>query len=222
MQLNADQAQLITEALEATLDIVDHLVPVTFDPSDPVVMPLTPLMIGSDYGIRAMGFDTLFNVGAYAEPTRVRVVMPDHDAAAITLATVGDQNDDGDIDDPYETGIIFADTTSVRLTGVITKASGHPIESLMVQYQDASGVWQNIGEAALTGSEFEIEWDVAGVDVSGGGTVLVRAVATNALGISDPDLMAFSITLDPENYPVDPAILAVNANFSTITGRNAR
>ena len=225
VQLTEDQAQLIIDALGATVEIVDHLVPVTFDPSDHVVMPLTPLMVGSDYGIRAMGIDTLFNVGAYAEPTRVRIVMPDHDAAAITLATVGDQNDDGDIDDPYETGIIFADTTSVRLTGVITKASGHPIESLMVQYQDASGVWQNIGEAALTGSEFEIEWDVAGVDVSGGGTVLVRAVATNALGISDPgisdpDLMAFSITLDPENYPVDPAILAVNANFSTITGRN--
>ena len=170
-----------------------------------------------------MGIDTLFNVGAYAEPTRLRVVMPDHDKAGITLATIGDRNGDGDTDDPYETGIIFADTTeNVKLTGAITKTSGHPIDSIVVQYQDASGVWQNIGAASLAGSEFEIEWDVVDFDalVSASSTVMVRAVATNALGISDPDPMPFSINLDAENYPVDPEILALEANFSSITGRN--
>ena len=86
----------------------------------------------------------------------------------------------GNTDDPYETGIIFADTESVKLTGALTKISGHPVEVIEVQYQDASGSWQAIGTASLMGSEFEIDWDVAGVDVSGGGTVLVRAVATNA------------------------------------------
>ena len=218
-QLTQSQAQLIIEALGATVDIVDHLVPVTFDASDHVVMPL---MIG-EYGIRAMGIDTLFNVGSYAEPTRVRVVMPDHDAASITAASIGDRNGDGDTDDTYETGIIFADTTeNVKLTGALTKTSGHPIDVIVVQYQDASGVWQDIGAASLAGSEFEIEWDVVDFDalVSAGDTVMVRAVAMNKLGISDPDPMSFSINLDAENYPVDPEILALEANFSSITGRN--
>ena len=110
----------------------------------------------------------------------------------------------------------------MKLTGAITKSSGHPIEMIVVQYQDASGVWQDIGAAPLVGSEFEIEWDVVDFDalVSAGNTVMVRAIATNALGISDPDPMPFSINLDAENYPVDPEILALEANFSSITGRN--
>ena len=220
-QLTPSQAQLIVEALGATVDIVDHLVPVTFDASEHVVMPL---MIG-DYGIRAMGIDTLFNVGSNTEPARLRVVMPDHDKAGITAATIGDRNGDGDTDDPNETGVIFADTTeNVKLTGAITKSSGHPIEMIVVQYQDASGVWQDIGAAPLMGSEFEIEWDVVDFDalVSASDTVMVRAVATNALGISDPDPVPFSINLDAENYPVPkpkrpvlrPEVLTLGTSFT--------
>ena len=220
-QLTPSQAQLIVEALGATVDIVDHLVPVTFDASEHVVMPL---MIG-DYGIRAMGIDTLFNVGSNTEPARLRVVMSDHDKAGITAATIGDRNGDGDTDDPNETGVIFADTTeNVKLTGAITKSSGHPIEMIVVQYQDASGVWQDIGAAPLMGSEFEIEWDVVDFDalVSASDTVMVRAVATNALGISDPDPVPFSINLDAENYPVPkpkrpvlrPEVLTLGTSFT--------
>ena len=220
-QLTPSQAQLIVEALGATVDIVDHLVPVTFDASEHVVMPL---MIG-DYGIRAMGIDTLFNVGSNTEPARLRVVMPDYDKASVTAASIGDRNGDGDTDDPNETGVIFADTTeNVKLTGAITKSSGHPIEMIVVQYQDASGVWQDIGAAPLMGSEFEIEWDVVDFDalVSASDTVMVRAVATNALGISDPDPVPFSINLDAENYPVPkpkrpvlrPEVLTLGTSFT--------
>ena len=224
--LSDAQATAIHQVLGASIDIVDHLVPVTFDAPHTVMMPIQgahmPLMIG-EYGVRAMGIDTLFNVGSYAEPTRLRVVMPEADKASVTAASIGDRNGDGDTDDPNETGVIFADTTeNVKLTGAITKSSGHPIEMIVVQYQDASGVWQDIGAAPLMGSEFEIEWDVVDFDalVSAGNTVMVRAIATNALGISDPDPMPFSINLDAENYPVDPEILALEANFSSITGRN--
>ena len=216
------QATAIHQALGGSIKILDELVPVTFDAPHTVKM-VVPQGIYGDYGVRAMGIDMLFNVGAYAETTRVRIVMPAHDAASITAASIGDRNGDGDTDDPYETGVIFADTTeNVKLTGSITKSSGHPIEMIVVQYQDASGVWQDIGAAPLVGSEFEIEWDVVDFDalVSAGSTVMVRAIATNALGISDPNPMPFSINLDAENYPVDPEILALEAGFSTITGRN--
>ena len=208
------KAAAIVQSLRCLLvDIIDHLVPVTFDASAaPSMMPIQgahmPLKIG-EYGVRAMGIDTLFTCRMPTlNQTRLRIVMPDYDKAGITAASIGDRNGDGDTDDPDETGTIFADTTeNVKLTGVITKSSGHPIEVIVVQYQDASGVWQDIGAASLVGSEFEIEWDVVDFDalVSASDAVMVRAVATNALGISDPDPMPFSIKLDAENYPVPKA-----------------
>ena len=146
-------------------------------------------------------------------PLGLELSWQTHDKAGIIAAVIGDCNLDGDTDDPFESGTIYADTTSVKLTGAITKASGHPIESIMVEYQDANGVWQKIGEAM--GSEFEIDWDVAGMDVSAGGTVLVRAVATNAFGISDPDPMPFSINLDPGICPLDPDVVAITVDTPT-------
>ena len=114
------QAEVIHQALGATIDIVDRLVPVTFDAPHTVMMPIQgahmPLMIG-EYGVRAMGIDTLFNVGAYAEPTRLRVVMPEADKASVTAASIGDRNGDGDADEPYESGTIYSNTTDgVMLT----------------------------------------------------------------------------------------------------------
>ena len=53
VQLNKYHAQLVIDALGATVKIVDHLVPVTFEPSEHVVMPLTPFMVGS--GLRHSG-----------------------------------------------------------------------------------------------------------------------------------------------------------------------
>ena len=82
VQLNEAQSELIIQALGATVDIVDHLVPVTFEASEHVVMPIHSLAVG-DYGIRAMGIDTLFNVDSYTEPTRLRIVMPDYDKTAL-------------------------------------------------------------------------------------------------------------------------------------------
>ena len=228
LQLDEQTAQLLVDIFGATVDLI-NAVPITFgDPDNTVVMPIqgeNMSLLRGNYGIRALGIDTLFNVSAYTAPTRLEIVPPDYDKAGITAASIGDRNGDGDTDDPNETGIIFADTTeNVKLTGAITKSSGHPIEMIVVQYQDASGVWQDIGAASLVGSEFEIEWDVVDFDalVSASDTVMVRAVATNKLGISDPDPVPFSINLDAENYPVPkpkrpvlrPDVLTLGTSFT--------
>ena len=50
---------------------------------------------------------------------------------------------------------------------------------------------------------------------------MVRAVAMNALGISDPDPMPFSIKLDAGVHPVDLEVLALVLNAESITETNA-
>ena len=70
------QATAIHQALGGSIKILDELVPVTFDAPHTVKMVVPQGMYG-DYGVRAMGIDMLFNVGSYAEPTHVRIVMPE-------------------------------------------------------------------------------------------------------------------------------------------------
>ena len=220
--LSDSQAQLIIDALGATIDIVDHLVPVTFNPSDHVTMPIQgdqiPLLVG-DYGIRAMGIDTLFNVGSYAAPTRLRIVEPVYDKATVTAATIADQYRVGE--DGYEIGTIYANTTdAVKLTGTID-LTGHPVTSVLVQYEDATGTWTDIGEAAvMIDGTFEISWTVSDFDalLAAGATVNVQAIATNKLQLTDPDPMAFSINLDAGDYP--PMVLALAVDEMSITSRN--
>ena len=228
-QLNENQAQLIVNALGATVDIVDHLVPVTFDPSGHVVMPIQgahmPLMMG-DYGVRAMGIDTLFNLGSYTEPTRLRIVAPEADAASITAVSIGDRNGDGDADEPYESGIIFANTTDgVMLTVTVDNRTVHPA-SISVEYMDADGAWQPIGEAReLAENEevamYEVSWDVTDFDalVAAGDTVMVRAVAENDLRLKS-ESEPFAIELDAGVHPVDFDVLALVLDAESITKKN--
>ena len=222
--LSDSQAQLIVDALGATIDIVDHLVPVTFDVSDHLVMPIQgenmPLLVG-DYGIRAMGIDTLFNVGAYATPTHLRIVDPSIsvDSASIMNANIGDFNNDGIVHEVYETGIIYANTKDVMITGAVENLK-HPLLSVMLQYMDASGNWKDIGEATVTGANFEGSWNVTDFDalIMAGNTVMVRAVATNALQLTDMEPTAFSINLDAGDYP--PMVLVLAVDEASITMRN--
>ena len=228
-QLTESQAQLIIDALGATVDIVDHLVPVTFDPSGYVTMPIQgdhmPLMMG-DYGVRAMGIDTLFNLGSYTEPTRLRIVAPEADAASIMAVSIGDRNGDGDANEPYESGTIFANTTDgVMLTVTVDNRTVHPA-SISVEYMDADGAWQPIGEAReLTENEevamYEVSWDVTDFDalVAAGNTVMVRAVATNALQLAS-ESEPFAIELDAGVHPVDFDVLALVLDAESITKKN--
>ena len=217
-QLNVSQYQLIVDALGATVDILDHLVPVTFDPSDHVVMPIqfqgAQMPLVGNYGIRAMGIDSLFNVGAYVPPTHLRVVDSNDPAqmnrASITSANIGDFNNDGMVHPEYETGIIYANTESVMITGTVTQE--HPVQSIVIQYMDASGNWMDIGEATVMGTDFEGTWNVTDFDalIGAGDSVMVRAVATNALQIRDAAPEPFAIKLDAGIYP--PEVLEIMAD----------
>ena len=91
---------------------------------------------------------------------------------------------------------------------------------------DANGNWQPIGEARMFAegedvSMFEVSWDVTDFDAlaSAGDSVMVRAVATNALQLthmSEP----FSIKLDAGVHPVDIEVLALVLDTASITKTN--
>ena len=223
-KLTDAEATLIHQALGASIDIVDHLLPVTFDAPHTVVMPI-PQGIYGEYGVRAVGIDTLFNVGSYAEPTRLRVVMPDRDMASVTAASIGDRNGDGDADEPYESGTIYANTTDGVMLTLTVIRTAHPA-SIWAEYMDANGNWQPIGEARMFAegkevSMFEVSWDVTDFDalVSAGDSVMVRAVATNELQLthmSEP----FSIKLDAGVHPVDIETLALVLDTASIAKMN--
>ena len=229
--LSDSHAQLIVDALDATRDIIDHLVPVTFNPSGYVMM--MPLVEG-DYGIRALGIDTLFNVSSHTPPTRLRIVDssdPVHrDRASVMSVVIGDCNMDGDMEDRFESGPIghpdvriFNNTTDkVMLTVKVDHRSGHPA-MVSVQYKDAAGVWQEIDKLDLdgteTGSTLTVNWKVADFDelIGAGSTVSVRAVASNALLGDDLEAMEGMINLDAGICPLDPEVIAITVDPATTT-----
>ena len=231
IQLDEYQSQVIHDILGFTFQLVDTLLPVSpisFDfPAEgyAMTMPIQgdgmPLAIG-DYGIRALGLDTLFNINASAPHTRLRIVPPEYDKASVTFAVIGDCNLDGDMDDLFESGAIgdvtiFNNTTEgVMLTVTVDHRTAHPA-TVRVEYMDATGEWQNIGELDLdgteTGSMLEIPWNVADFDAlldgKEMGEVMVRAVATNDLRLTDPDPMVGTINLDAGICPLDPEVIAI-------------
>jgi hypothetical protein len=153
-------------------------------------------------------------------PVRVDIVPPDPDQAVITNIEIGDCNKDGDLDDPFESGppsadsTIFANTLSVKLTVEIPNRTPHPLTGIVVQYKTAHGTaqWMDIATIDAPGV---VEWNIDNFDAlfNGGGdtpSVYVRAAATNALTITDPDPAAPIITLDGGVCPVEPEHVAVN------------
>ena len=222
-QLSEEDSQTLLDILGATLDLINSI-PITYgEPNNTVTMAIQgeqmPLLLG-DYGVRAMGIDTLFNISAHTAPTHIRIVSPEYDTAAVTLAVIGDCNGDGDTDDPGESGAvgdltIYANTTeNIMLTVAIGNRTAHPA-SVMVQYMDASGAWQNINEVDLAGvaagDTLEVSWNVADFDalVGAGSSVMVRAVAANALGLADPEPVSAQMMLDAGICPVVPEVVAI-------------
>ena len=230
LQLDADVAQSLVDVLGATVDLV-NAVPITYGepPNYNNLMMLAQIgedVLAGDYGIRAMGIDTLFNVSSHTAPTHLRIVNSSdsahHDRASVTFAVVGDCNLDGDMDDLFESGpvgnvTIFNNTTeNVVLTVTVDHRSPHPA-TVMVQYMDASGAWQNIGGLDLAGTQkgstLEIGWNVSDFGALLGGNemgqVMVRAVATNALQITDSNPMQGVINLDAGICPLDPEVVGI-------------
>ena len=182
-------------------------------------MDNSPELIVGEYGLRAVARDNVGNMSSYTAPVRVDIVAPDPDQAVITNIEIGDCNKDGDLDDPFESGppgedtTIFANTLSVKLTVEIPNRTPHPLTGIVVQYKTAHGTAQWM-EIATIDAPGVVEWNIDNFDSlfnSGGDPRLyVRAVATNALTITDPDPAAPIITLDDGVCPVEPEHIAVN------------
>ena len=227
-ELSEGQSALLSALIGAVVADL-NMIPVTFDPARVMTMPIQgeqlPLLVG-DYGIRAMGIDTLFNVGSHVAPTRLRVVIPEWDRSSITLASLGDLNGDGDADEPYESGTIFKNATDVTLTVTVDERTVHP-GTIMVQYMDAEGTWQNISELELAeadvpaGTVLTLPWSVTDFDdlVMAGDTVELRTVTANGLQLTD-ESDVFTINLDADVHPVDPKVLVVDVDATSIVMTN--
>ena len=143
--LDPKVVDLLVKAFGATVDIINHI-PITYGNPDNEVLMLAQLgedVLAGDYGIRAMGIDTLFNVSSHTEPAQLRIVdsstPAEQNRASVTLASIGDRNDDGEVNPQYEHGIIYANTTEgVELTITIGETPHH-LANIMVEYQDANG-----------------------------------------------------------------------------------
>ncbi len=222
IKLTEEQSALLANLIGAAVQDL-NLIPLTYDTSRVMMMPVQgenlDLLTGN-FGIRAMGIDTLFNVGSDVAPTPLRVVLPEWDRTSVTAASLGDLNGDGDADEPYESGTIFRNATDVTLTITVKERTVHP-GTIMVEYEDADGNWQNIGKVDLAegehaaGATFEVPWSVTDFDalLAAGDTVAVRTVTTNGLQLTDISTDrsdTFIINLDADVHPVDPKVLVVD------------
>ena len=215
LQLDNEATQRLVDVFGAIVNLINH-VPITY--GDNNVMMLAQIdedILVGNYGIRAMGIDTLFNVSSHTEPTRLRIVDPDDPAemnrASITKAE-SDTDGDGMVHPMYETKIIYANTKSVMITGTVTQE--HPVQSIVIQYKDAGDNWVTLGEATVMGTDFEYTWNVDNFDalIGAGETVMVRAKATNALRLEDSNPEPFSIKLDAGIYP--PTVLTLEVDIT--------
>jgi hypothetical protein len=231
-ELTPELSRELLDLIGAVVEDI-NLVPLIFDASKGMTMTMPiqgenmDLLVG-DYGIRAMGIDNLFNVGSYEPPAmRIKIVPPEFDTAQVTAVSIGDLNDDGDPNGPYETGTIYSNTLDdVTLTVMIDKRTAHPA-SVTVQYMDANGDWQDISTLDLNGVQEDamlpIKWanltdEVFDDLIMAGDTVLVRAVATNDLVREDYDPVTFEIKLDAGVHP--PEVLAIMVDPMSITKTN--
>ena len=241
-ELTPELSQELLDLIGAVVEDI-NLVPLIFDASKGMTMTMPiqgenmDLLVG-DYGIRAMGIDNLFNVGSYEPPAmRIKIVPPEFDTAQVTAVSIGDLNDDGDPNGPYETGTIYSNTLDdVTLTVMIDKRTAHPAK-VMVQFlgiEDEKD-WRDIGELNLAGTQvgstLPIKWENLTAELfddlrMAGDTVKVRAVATNDLtrGLTPPDApVEFEIKLDAGKLDArlhPPGVLAIMMDPMSITKTN--
>ena len=89
---------------------------------------------------------------------------------------------------------------------------------LVVEYKTAHGTanWKTIEDVDVTGivDSVDVQWNIddfaALIDGGGDPRVYVRAVATNALTITDPEPAMTTIKLDSGVCPVEPEHIAVD------------
>ena len=180
----------------------------------------SPELILGEYGLRVVARDSVFNMSTDTAPIRLNIVPPDPDTAMVVRISLGDCNGDGDTDDLYETGapadmILFSDTPNVVLTAEIMKQV-HPISSILFQYRMGDeGEWQDVGTldaemvaGAAVGSQYDVAWSIDNLGglIQAGMPVMVRAVVTNALSISDTEAGEAAIAVKDHPCPIEPVI----------------
>ncbi len=174
--------------------VAGEMPPLTYMEPHQIQMPIGDV---GQYGIRAVGVDSILNISSNTMPTLLDIVPPDHDTAAVTLVHA-DYNDDGTTDGPFEMeqsadgATIFSDRSNVNLTVEMTKQTGHPLKSIAIDFWiNGAGDWKPI--AMLTGDDLadaesglEVNWnrmdDFADLlDIRG--QAMVRVTVINALDV---------------------------------------
>ena len=177
-----------------------------------------------NYGIRAVGIDSILNISSNTMPRRLNIVPPDPDIAAVTLVHA-DYNGDGTTDGRFEMeqsadgATIFSDRSNVNLTVEMTKQTGHPLKSIAVDFQiNGEDDWKPI--AMLTGDDIaeaasglEVNWDRTDdfadlLDIRD--QAMVRVTVTNALDVEGESTATFEL--------VPPALqlggLSINPDYT--------
>ena len=148
----------------------DDLLPITYMEPHEIQIPIGDV---GNYGIRAVGVDSILNISSNTMPRRLDIVPPDPDVATMTLVHA-DYNGDGTTEGPFEAeqsadgATIFSDRSTVFLTFEMTEVTDHPLTSIAIDFQiNGEGDWNPI--ALLTGDAlagakagFNVTWDRTG------------------------------------------------------------
>ena len=177
--------------------------PLTYMAPHEIQVPISDV---GNYGIRAVGVDSILNISSNTMPMRLNVVPRDPDVAAVTVVHA-DYNGDGTTDGPFEMvqnvadGVtIFSDRSAVTLTVEVVERTPHPLKSIEIDFQiDGAGEWKPIKHytkadldslGLVKGSELTINWnrmeDFANLlDIAG--QAMVRVTVTNLLDIPNEE-----------------------------------
>ena len=174
--------------------VAGEMLPLTYMEPHQIQIPIGDV---GNYGIRAVGVDSILNISSNTMPRRLNIVSPDPDVATVTLVHA-DYNGDGTTDGPFEMeqpadgATIFSDRSNVTLTFEMMATTDHPLKSIAIDFQiNGAGDWKPI--AMLTGDDlagaksgFDVNWnrtdDFADLlDIRG--QVMVRVTVTNALDV---------------------------------------
>ena len=199
--------------------------PLTYMADEEIEVPIGDV---GDYGIRAVGIDSILNISSNTMPMRLNVVPRDPDVAAVTVVHA-DYNGDGTTDGPFEMvqnvadGVtIFSDRSAVTLTVKVTDRTPHPLKSIEIDFQiDGAGEWKPIKHytkadldslGLVKGSELTINWnrmeDFANLlDIAG--QAMVRVTVTNLLDI--PNRETATLELIPPKLELGG--LSINRNY---------
>ena len=117
--------------------VAGEMLPLTYMEPHQIQVPIVDV---GNYGIRAVGVDSILNISSNTMPTLLDIVPPDPDVATVTLVHA-DYNGDGTTDGPFEMeqsadgATIFSDRSNVKFTFEMTTTTDHPLKSIAIDFQ---------------------------------------------------------------------------------------